>query len=129
MYQWPNLHLVLCSFADGWNVFSKIQVWALITSWCLCYNVRSGQITRPMSIGRARTHKTFNTSLIFWARTFCLIKRGKKLRSTSFQFIRYNNERVTANLKYQPTCNILIKFKYLRISELFYLLMDWETIN
>ena len=56
-------------------------------------------------------------------------EKKNKLRSTSFQLIRYNNERVKVNFKYQSTCNILIKFKYLGISELFYLLKDWETIN
>ena len=83
-----------------------------------------------MPIGGAWAHKSSKTNPIFWADTFCFIKMKKnKLRSTSFQSISYNNERVTVNFKYQPICNILIKFKYMRISELFYLLMDWETIN
>ena len=133
MYQWPNLHRVLYSLAGGWKVFSKIQVWALITLWCLYYIFRSGQIAHSMPIGRVLAYKTSKTSPIFWARTFCFIKMKKKKktlkRSTSFQSIRYNNERVTVNFKYLPTCNILIKFNYLKISELLYLLMDWETIN
>ena len=129
MYQWPNLHRVLYSLADGWKFFSKIQVWALITPWCLCYIFRSVQIARPMLIGRAQAHQSSKTSPTFWAHTFCLITMKKKLRSTSFQSIRYNNERVTLNFKYQPTCNILIKFGISGDFRTVLSTQDWETIN
>ena len=91
----------------GWKVFPKIQVGALITSWDLCHIFRFGEIARPMAIGYTWAHKISKTSPNFWARKFCLLNL-KKLRSASFQLIRYNNERVTVNFKCKPTCNILI---------------------
>ena len=36
---------------------------------------RSGQITRPMPIGRARARKISEARLIVWACTICLVKR------------------------------------------------------
>ena len=65
-------------------------------------------------------------SLIFWACIF-------SIRSTSFHLNGKNNEKVTVNSKcyheYQHTLNILIKFTYMMLSKLLYLLMIWETIN
>ena len=58
-------------------------------------------------VWRNCAHKISKTNPIFWARKFCLINL-KKIRSASFQSIRYNNERVTVNFKWKPTCNILI---------------------
>ena len=60
-------------------------------------------------------------------------KKEKNIKSSSFQSKRKNNEKVTVSSKYyhedQLTCNILIKFTYLKGSKLSYLLMDRETFN
>ena len=59
-------------------------------------------------------------------------KKQKTIKSKSFQSNSYS-EKVTVNSKhyheYQPTCNILTKFKHQIESKLLYLLLDWETFS
>ena len=81
---------------------------------------------------RAMARKISEKRLIFSARTFCLVKKKKSFDHSGFQLNRWNNEKVTVNSKYyqehQRTCDILIKFTYLMVSKLLYLLMDCETL-
>ena len=39
----------------------------------------SGEIARPMQLGRAGARKTSETRPIFQARTFCLLKKKKNI--------------------------------------------------
>ena len=63
------------------------------------------KIVQPMVIGCAP--KTSDRRLIFWARTFCLVK---KKNSSDLK----KKKKFTVNSKYyREICNILIMFTYL----------------
>ena len=70
---------------------------------------------------------------IFWARICCLVKNKKLLGLKVFSRIGRTMKKLHWIPKYyhehQSTCNILIKFTYLMVSKLLYLIMDWETFD
>ena len=82
-----------------------------------------------MPIGRASRVKPLRHPDFLGAHILFCTKQ-KTIKSTSSQSKRQNNEKVTVNFKhyheYQPTCNILTKFKHLMASKLLYLPLDWE---
>ena len=92
---------------------------------------RPGQIARPTPIGRAQVRKTSETPPIFRACKFCLTKMKKSLDLQIYSGIGKTMKKLV-NSKYcredQCTCDIFM-FLYLMVSNLLYLLMDWETFN
>ena len=92
---------------------------------------RLGQIARAMSIGHAQARKTSETRQIFWAHKFCFVKE-KSLDLQIYSRIGKAMKKVIVNYKYyrenQYTCDILM-FIYTMVSNLLYLLIDWDACN
>ena len=95
---------------------------------------RPGQTARPMPIRWARVSKTPEARPIFWARTFCFVKKKKPLDLQVFSRIGKTMKKLQRIPKPIANTSLLVIFCLwmvicLMTSKLIHLLMTWGTFN